>query len=34
VAAGSYRIEQANRVYGARASLTPMYDPKRLRVMC
>lgn len=33
VAAGSYRIEQANRVYSARASLTPMYDPKNVRLM-
>ncbi len=31
VAAGSYRIEQANRVYSARASLTPMYDEQNLR---
>ena len=31
VAAGTYRIEQANRVYTARASLTPMYDEKNLR---
>ena len=31
VEAGSYRIEQANRVYGARASLAPMYDPANER---
>ena len=31
VAAGTYRIDQANRVYSARASLTPMYDGKNLR---
>lgn len=31
VEAGSYRIEQANRVYGARASLVPMYDPTSAR---
>ena len=31
VAAGTYQIEQANRVYNARASLTPMYDAKSLR---
>ena len=31
VDAGSYRIEQANRAYDARASLTPMYDPKNKR---
>ena len=31
VAAGRYQIEQANRSYPARASLTPMYDARNLR---
>ncbi len=31
VAQGKYQIEQANRVYGARASLAPMYDPHSVR---
>ena len=31
VADGTYTIEQANRTYGAKASLTPMYDPKSER---
>jgi len=31
VADGTYTLEQANRTYTARASLTPMYDPKSLR---
>ncbi len=31
VADGSYTIEQANQTYTARASLTPMYDPKNER---
>lgn len=31
VETGSYRIEQANREYRARASLKPMYDPKSER---
>ena len=31
VAAGRYQIEQANRSYTARASLTPMYDARNLR---
>ena len=31
VAAGEYRIEQANRSYTARASLTPLYDPTSRR---
>ncbi|MBX9607431.1 MAG: FAD-dependent oxidoreductase [Gammaproteobacteria bacterium] len=31
IAAGRYTIEQADRTYTARASLTPMYDPKNLR---
>ena len=34
VDAGTYRIEQANRIYDARASLTPMYDPKNTRIRC
>ena len=34
VDAGSYRIEQADRIYDARASLTPMYDPKNERIRC
>lgn len=32
VTSGSYRIEQADRVYGARASLAPLYDPKAERM--
>jgi heterotetrameric sarcosine oxidase gamma subunit len=32
VNAGSYTIEQADRIYTARASLTPMYDPKAARM--
>ena len=32
VNAGSYTVEQADRVYTARASLTPMYDPKGERM--
>ncbi len=31
IEAGSYEIEQANCVYTARASLTPMYDPRSER---
>ena len=31
VETGTYQIEQANRIYNARASLTPMYDAKSLR---
>jgi len=31
IEAGSYIIEQADRSYQARASLTPMYDPKNKR---
>jgi glycine cleavage system aminomethyltransferase T len=31
VASGSFQIEQANRTYAARASLTPMYDPTSIR---
>jgi glycine cleavage system aminomethyltransferase T len=29
---GSYQIEQADRIYTARASLTPMYDPEARRM--
>jgi 4-methylaminobutanoate oxidase (formaldehyde-forming) len=31
IAAGEYQIEQADRTYGAHASLTPMYDPTSAR---
>ena len=31
VAAGTYTVEQANRTYTAKVSLTPMYDPKSER---
>ena len=31
IAAGRFQIEQANRVYDVRASLTPLYDPTNLR---
>jgi glycine cleavage system aminomethyltransferase T/glycine/D-amino acid oxidase-like deaminating enzyme len=34
VASGRFEIELAERRVGARASLTPLYDPKNLRVRC
>ena len=34
VADGRYEIEVAERRVAARASLTPLYDPKNLRIRC
>ena len=34
VAAATYKIEQADRTYTAKASLTPLYDPTNARARC